>query len=125
MDVVTLPVTLPVLAGMISTSLFAVSMLPMLLKAFRTKDLSSYSLGNIATSNVANLIHSVYVFSLPFGPIWLLHSFYLVATALMLVGYLRFRRPATVIAPSRLHLVRTSTQPTITRPHAAEQEAVA
>ena len=36
---------LPVLAGVISTILFAISTLPMLHKAFRTKDLTSYSAG--------------------------------------------------------------------------------
>ena len=81
---------LPVIAGSISTTIFALSTLPMLLKAFRTKDLRSYSLGNILFSNVGNLIHSVYVFSLPAGPIWLLHSFYLVTTGLMLVLHLRY-----------------------------------
>jgi hypothetical protein len=30
------------------------------------------------------------VFSLPLGPIWLLHSFYLVTTGLMLFWYLRY-----------------------------------
>lgn len=83
-------INLPVIAGAISTSIFALSTLPMLLKAFRTKDLSSYSLGNILLSNVGNVIHSVYVFNLPQGPIWLLHSFYLVTMALMLAWYLRY-----------------------------------
>ena len=68
----------PVLAGTMSTLIFASSLLPMLLKAARTKDLSSYSLGNIVLSNVGNVIHSVYVFHLPPGPIWALHTFYLV-----------------------------------------------
>ncbi len=81
---------LPVIAGAISTTIFALSTLPMLLKAFRTKDLRSYSLSNILLSNVGNLIHSVYVFSLPAGPIWLLHSFYLFTTGLMLIWYLRY-----------------------------------
>ena len=36
-----------VLAGSISTSLFVVSALPMLYKAACTRDLSSYSLGNL------------------------------------------------------------------------------
>ena len=81
---------LPVLAGAISTTIFALSTLPMLVKASRTKDLSSYSLGNILLANVGNVVHSVYVFSLPAGPIWLLHAFYLVTTALMLVWYLRY-----------------------------------
>ena len=79
-----------VLAGMVSTGLFAVSYLPMLLKALRTRDLDSYSLGYLALSNVANAVHSVYVFSLPPGPIWLLHSFYVVASALLLIWYLSF-----------------------------------
>ena len=83
---------LPLFAGTISTTIFALSPLPMLQKAFFTKDLSSYSLGNILLSNLGNLIHSVYVFSLPAGPIWLLHSFYLVTTGLMLFWYLRYER---------------------------------
>jgi uncharacterized protein with PQ loop repeat len=81
---------LPVIAGAISTTIFALSTLPMLLKAFQTKDLSSYSLGNILLANVGNVIHSIYVFNLPAGPIWLLHAFYLVTTGLMLVWYLRY-----------------------------------
>ncbi|MGW4928911.1 hypothetical protein ACWEOH_07145 [Agromyces sp. NPDC004153] len=82
---------LAVFAGVVSTGLFAMSYLPMLVKAARTKDLSSYSLGNLAITNAGNLVHSVYVFALPFGPIWLLHGFYLVASALMLVWFLRYR----------------------------------
>ncbi len=81
---------LPVIAGTISTTIFVLSTLPMLLKAFQTKDLTSYSLGNILLANVGNVVHSVYVFSLPLGPIWLLHSFYLVTTGLMLFWYLRY-----------------------------------
>lgn len=80
---------IPVIAGIISTSIFLASMLPMLVKAGRTKDLHSYSLGNIALSNVGNAVHSVYVFSLPPGPIWMLHSCYLVGAGLMLFWYLR------------------------------------
>jgi len=81
---------LPIIAGSISTVIFGLSTLPMLLKAFKTKDLKSYSLGNILLSNLGNVIHSVYVFNLPPGPIWLLHSFYLVTTGVMLVWYLRY-----------------------------------
>ena len=56
----------PVLAGMVSTGLFAVSYLPM-----------------------------------P-GPIWLLHFFYVVVSALLLVWYLRFRSgPAGHPAPQQ------------------------
>lgn len=89
-------INLPVLAGAISTTIFALSTLPMLLKVFRTKDLRSYSLANILLSNVGNVIHSIYVLHLPIGPIWLLHTFYLVTTGLMLVWYLRYEwRPYT------------------------------
>ena len=87
---------LPVLAGAISTTIFALSTLPMLMKAFRTKDLRSYSPSNILLSNMGNLIHSIYIFHLPMGPIWILHVFYLVTTGLMLVWYLRYEwRPNT------------------------------
>jgi len=92
---------LAVIAGVASTGLFAMSYLPMLVKAVRTKDLSSYSLGNLAITNVGNLVYSVYVFSLPVGPIWLLHSFYLVASAAMLGWFLRYR--ATWNAPRPPH----------------------
>jgi hypothetical protein len=87
--------SVPVLAGLASTVIFAVSTLPMLAKAYRSRDLSSYSLGNIGLANVGNAVHSVYVFSLPPGPIWALHTFYLASSALMLAWYLRFgrRRP--------------------------------
>jgi hypothetical protein len=86
----TMDLNVPVLAGVISTVIFAMSTLPMLVKAGRTKDLGSYSLGNIVLSNVGNLIHSVYVFSLPAGPVWVLHTFYVVSTGLMLVWYVRY-----------------------------------
>ena len=51
----------------VSTLLFVVSYLPMLVKAFRTRDLESYSLGNLVLANVGNAVHSIYVFSLPPG----------------------------------------------------------
>jgi hypothetical protein len=81
---------LPLVAGAISTMLFAASHLPMLVKAARTRDLGSYSLGQILLANVGNVIHSIYILHLPFGPIWILHGFYLVTTALMLTWYLRY-----------------------------------
>ena len=81
---------LPVLAGIASTLIFAASTLPMLVKAHRTRDLSSYSLGNILLANLGNAVHSVYVFSLPPGPLWALHSFYLASTALMLTWFVRY-----------------------------------
>ena len=49
------------------------------------------SFGNIALANVGNTVHSVYVFHLPPGPIWFLHAFYVVSSALMLYWFLRSR----------------------------------
>lgn len=78
-------------AGTISTVLFASSTLPMVVKAVRTKDLSSYSLANLILANVGNAVHCIYVVHLPVGPIWALHGFYVVTTGLMLLWCLRYR----------------------------------
>jgi uncharacterized protein with PQ loop repeat len=83
--------------------IFALSALPMLLEAAQTKNLASYSLGNIVLSNVGIVI---YVFDLQMGPVWALHSFYLVTTGLMLVWYVRYVvRPRT---QDRLERIRAS-----------------
>ena len=47
---------LALLAGTVSTALFVTSYLPMLVKAFRTRDLSSYSRGNLVLANVGNAV---------------------------------------------------------------------
>jgi uncharacterized protein with PQ loop repeat len=86
---------IPILAGTISTVVFAVSNLPMLRKALHTRDVSSYSLSSLVMINAANLVYSLYVFTLPIGPIWGLHAFYAVSCAVMLVLCLRQRRPET------------------------------
>lgn len=105
-------INLPVVAGMISTIIFALSTLPMLLKAFQTRNLGSYSLGNIVLANVGNVIHSVYVFHLPPGPIWLLHTFYLVTTGLMLIWYLRYEwRPRLLARAHRWWISRRRAAP--------------
>src|SRR5689334_4709500 len=82
--------SLPVLAGIVSTAIFASSTLPMLTKALRTRDLASYSLGNLVLANAGNVVYSVYVVSLPIGPVWLLHAFNQVSTAIMLIWFLRY-----------------------------------
>jgi hypothetical protein len=82
--------SLPMLAGAISTVIFVTSTLPMLVKAARTKDLSSYSMGNILLSNLGNVINTVYIVHLPFGPVWALHAFHLVTTGMMLFWYVRY-----------------------------------
>lgn len=76
---------IPLIAGTVSTVVFAVSNLPMLGKALRTRDVSSYSLPSLVMINAANAVYSLYVFSLPVGPIWALHTFYVVSCAIMLV----------------------------------------
>jgi len=86
----------PLIAGSVSTVIFATSYMPMLVKAVRTKDLSSYSPTQLVLTNFGNVLYSAYVFSLPLGPIWALHSFYLVTTALMLAWYFRYRPRQTV-----------------------------
>lgn len=87
--------SLPVTAGVIASVVFAASALPMLGKAARSKDLASYSRSNLVLANVGNAVYSVYVFNLPPGPIWLLHTFYIVTSALMLTWSLRYgRRPS-------------------------------
>ena len=73
----------------------------MLAKAARTRDLASYSLGNLVLSNVANAVHSVYVFHLPAGPIWVLHLAYVLASALMLAWWLRYREPERRVGAAR------------------------
>ena len=74
----------------------------MLIKAARTKELSSYSRGNLVLANAGNAVHSIYVFQLPPGPIWALHSFYVIASALMLFWHLRYvRRPRPQSASRR------------------------
>lgn len=83
--------TLPMLAGMVSTTVFAGSVLPMLVKAARTRDLSSYSAGNLVLANIGNAVHSFYVFHLPASPIWVLHGFYLATSALMLFWWVRYQ----------------------------------
>jgi hypothetical protein len=80
------------LAGMISTSIFTLSHIPMLIRAYRTKDLRSYSAANLVLANLGNAFHWLYIANLPFGPIWFLHSFYTLVAGTMLIWYLRYRR---------------------------------
>ena len=90
-----------ILAGTVSSVLFAASTLPMLIKAARTRELSSYSRGNLVLANLGNAVYSVYVFTLPPGPIWLLHTFYIFSSALMLIWSLRYgRRPSPAEDPA-------------------------
>ena len=102
--------TTVILAGAVATIVFAASALPMLVKAARTKDLESYSRGNLVMSNLGNAVYSIYVFNLPPGPIWLLHSFYVVTAALMLFWSLRYARPVRRSAMGRASAQTASAQ---------------
>jgi uncharacterized protein with PQ loop repeat len=94
--------SMAIIAGTVSTVLFTASVLPMLIKAVRTKDLTSYSRGNLVLANVGNAVHSIYVAQLPAGPIWALHSFYVVTSGLMLIWHLHYVgvRPRSNGAPA-------------------------
>ncbi|WP_461471956.1 hypothetical protein [Microbacterium sp. HJ5] len=92
---------IPLIAGTIATVVFAVSNLPMLRKALRTRDVSSYSLPSMIMINAANAVYSLYVFTLPFGPIWGLHTFYVVSCAIMLALCLRQRGATVAVVPDR------------------------
>jgi hypothetical protein len=82
--------TLQLFAGFTSSSIFIASNLPMVYKALRTRNLRSYSLGQIALANLGNLIHWIYIGGLPWGPIWALHTFNTLVTVFMLACYLRY-----------------------------------
>jgi hypothetical protein len=95
----------PTVAGSLATVVFASATLPMLLKAYRSRDLSSYSTGNLVLANVGNALYAVYVFHLPPGPLWALHAFNVTTTGLMLYWRRRYaRRPSE--RPPELVLVR-------------------
>ncbi|GIV80634.1 MAG: hypothetical protein KatS3mg050_5028 [Litorilinea sp.] len=83
---------LAVIAGMTSSLIFIFSNLPMLAKAFMTRDLKSYSLVQISLANLGNLIHWIYVARLPAGPIWLLHGFNTLVAMIMLTLYLHYEK---------------------------------
>lgn len=77
------------IAGTFSTFLFIGSNIPMLWKAYQTKDLRSYSKLNIVLANIGNLVYWVYVLNLPVGPVYLLHFFYTITSLVMLVLLIR------------------------------------
>jgi hypothetical protein len=87
--------TIQLFAGSISCGIFISSNLPMLYKAFQTRDLKSYSLGQILIGNLGNGLYWIYLISLPFGPAWFIHGFFTLSSLLMLVGYLHYERSWT------------------------------
>ncbi len=86
--------SMQIMAGSISSLMFASSTLDMVIKAWRTKDMKSYSLTSLILSNLGNGIHWLYILSLPFGPIYALHTFYTIATVIMLALCIIYQRRA-------------------------------
>jgi hypothetical protein len=84
--------TLQVFAGFTSTAMFVSGNLPMLFKAYKTKNLKSYSLSHIALGTLGNLTYWLYLASLPFGPVWILQGFFTLSSMLMLFWYLRYEK---------------------------------
>lgn len=84
--------SLSMLAGFASSTIFISSNLPMLFKAFKTKDLSSYSLGHLTLGTLGNTVYWLYVISLPLGPVWFLQAFFTMTSASMLFYYLRYEK---------------------------------
>jgi uncharacterized protein with PQ loop repeat len=84
--------SMQVMAGITSSLIFVSSNLPSLYKAFKTKDMKSYSLGQIFMGNVGNWVYWLYVRSLPMGPVWYLQAFFTTASGLMLFNYLRYEK---------------------------------
>ncbi|GAB4441296.1 MAG: hypothetical protein Fur0044_37780 [Anaerolineae bacterium] len=80
---------LSLLAGAISSLIFVGSHVPMLRRAYQTRDLRSYSRLNLILVNLGNLIYWLYLISLPPGPVWVLHSFYTLSSAWLLLWYCR------------------------------------
>lgn len=78
-------------AGSIAGIIFAAGSVNMVVKAWRTKDLGSYSLSQLVLNNVGNLFYWLYVLNLPFGPIYFMHGFFTLVSMYMLIWYLVYR----------------------------------
>ena len=78
------------IAGIASTLIFAGSTLPMVARAVRTRDVSSYSRSHLFMTNAGNAVHSMYIASLPPGPVWLLHGMYSGVSAFMFAAHVRW-----------------------------------
>lgn len=81
-----------VFAGFVSSTIFISSNFPMLFKAFKTKDMHSYSMGQLILGNLGNTVYWLYVVGLPVGPVWFLQGFFSLSSATMLLCYLRYEK---------------------------------
>jgi uncharacterized protein with PQ loop repeat len=89
---------LALFAGSAAAVIFMLSQLPMLAKACRTRNLTSYSFANIGLANLGNVLYAVYVVHVPLGPVWAIHGFNSTTSGLMLFWYLRHGRRTPVTA---------------------------
>lgn len=85
-----------ILAGSVAGFIFAAGSVNMVVKAWRTKDLRSYSFAQLTLNNVGNLFYWLYVISLPFGPIYFMHGFFTFVSLLMLIWHLTYRQIPTL-----------------------------
>jgi hypothetical protein len=81
---------LQLLAGSLSSLIFVSSNFPMLWKVIKTKNVKSYSLGQILLRNLGNWIYWIYVASLPVGPAWYLQCLFTLSGLVLLSCYLLF-----------------------------------
>lgn len=88
---------LQMIAGIISSLIFASGTATMLMKTMKTKEVEAYSLPFLVLTNVGNLVYWLYVLSLPFGPIYVLHGFYTIAMIVMLLYFVFYRDCAKAI----------------------------
>jgi len=79
------------IAGSVAGFIFAMGSVNMVVKAWQTKDLSSYSPGQMILNNVGNLFYWLYINSLPFGPVYFMHGFFTIVSLLMLVWYFLYQ----------------------------------
>jgi len=83
---------LPFFAGIVSSTIFSIANIPMLVKIYKTKDVESYSLAYLMFCNVGNIVHWIYILSLPLGPIWMLHTFSTITSFFMLYCYCKYKK---------------------------------
>ena len=103
---------LQILAGSISSLIFMLGTVTMLKKAWSTRDVRSYSLGQLVLNNIGNLVHWLYISSLPFGPIWLLHGFFTISTILMLIWCIMYRYAPEAVEKRTTETLQRVTQTT-------------
>ena len=80
------------IAGAVASLIFIVSAIPSLTKVYRTRSVDSFSLASLWMLNVGNVLQWLYVLSLPPGPIYALHAWSTLSTALLLAWCYRYRR---------------------------------